>query len=205
MPVFKGFPIALTIAMGLGLTSCSDSRPRANSQTQLTDSDMERMIHERYSGSPDLAGVSVSANAAKNEATISGTVNSESLRTRAVDLAKAASPGLTVTDKIDVKPRELSRSDYTEDMARTTREKATASGDKIGKSLEDAWIHTKLTAKLMSDSDTPARKINVDVTDNTVTLRGAVKTAVAKSEAERIAKETEGVKKVVNRLQVREN
>ncbi|HEX3086107.1 MAG TPA: BON domain-containing protein, partial [Pyrinomonadaceae bacterium] len=87
---------------------------------------------------------------------------------------------------------------YTEEQAREEREKAKASKETIGQSLEDAWIHTKVVAKLISDSQTPERKINVDVVDGAVTLRGQVDTAEGKSEAERLAKETDGVKSVRN-------
>ena len=91
---------------------------------------------------------------------------------------------------------------YSEEQAREEREKARANKETIGQSLEDAWIHTKIVAKLIGDADTPERKINVDVVDGAVTLRGTVDTAEAKSEAERIAKETDGVKKVTNQLKV---
>jgi osmotically-inducible protein OsmY len=124
------------------------------------------------------------------------------MRLRAVELAKAGNPTLEITDKIDVKPREVSRSEYTEDMAREARERAKTAGDKIGTSLNDAWIHTKITSKLIGDKDTPARKINIDVVDGIVTLRGEVNSAVAKSEADRVAKDTEGVRRVRNLLRV---
>ena len=91
---------------------------------------------------------------------------------------------------------------YSEEQARAEREKAKANKETIGQSLEDAWTHTKIVAKLIGDADTPERKINVDVVDGAVTLRGTVDTAEAKSEAERIAKETDGVKKVTNQLKV---
>ena len=91
---------------------------------------------------------------------------------------------------------------YTEEQARNEREKAKANKETIGQSLEDAWVHTKVVAKLITDADTPERKINVDVVDGTVTLRGTVDTAEGKTEAERLAKETDGVKKVVNQLKV---
>jgi osmotically-inducible protein OsmY len=42
----------------------------------------------------------------------------------------------------------------------------------------------------------------VDVDRNVVTLRGTVETAMEKAEAERIAKETEGVTRVNNQLKV---
>jgi osmotically-inducible protein OsmY len=91
---------------------------------------------------------------------------------------------------------------YTEEQAKEERARAKANKDTIGQSLDDAWIHTKIVAKLIGDAQTPERKINVDVVNGDVTLRGTVDTAEAKSEAERIAKETDGVKKVVNQLKV---
>ncbi len=121
---------------------------------------------------------------------------------RAVSLAKEAHPGVILTDRIVVKPAELTRADYTEEKAREARDAAKSAGEKIGSSLDDAWIHTKIVSKLIGNSTTPERKINVDVVDNVVTLRGAVETAEQKTEAERVAKDTEGVKRVVNRLRV---
>ena len=91
---------------------------------------------------------------------------------------------------------------YTEEQGRQERERAKANHEAIGQSLDDAWIHTKLVAKLIGDSKTPERNINVAVVDGTVTLRGQVDTADAKAEAERDAKDTDGVKKVVNELKV---
>ena len=91
---------------------------------------------------------------------------------------------------------------YSEEQAREERERAKANKETIGQSLEDAWVHTKVVAKLIGNSQTPERNINVDVVDGAVTLRGQVDTAQAKSEAERVAKETDGVKSVVNQLKV---
>ena len=91
---------------------------------------------------------------------------------------------------------------YTEEQAREERERAKANKETIGESLEDAWVHTKLVAKLIGDSQTPERKINVDVVEGAVTLRGQVDTAEGKAEAERLAKETDGVKSVKNELKV---
>ena len=91
---------------------------------------------------------------------------------------------------------------YSEEQAREERARAKENKETIGDTLDDAWIHTKIVAKLIGDTQTPERKINVDVVNNEVTLRGTVDTAEAKAEAERIAKETDGVKKVVNQLKV---
>ena len=91
---------------------------------------------------------------------------------------------------------------YTEEQARAERERAKSNKETVGQSLDDAWIHTKIVAKLIGDAQTPERKINVDVVEGAVTLRGEIDTAEAKAEAERVAKETDGVKKVTNQLKV---
>jgi len=170
----------------------------------MTDSELENNIKAKLNADPQLkaADLGVSANADKKEVTLSGTVGSQALRTKAVDLAKSAHAGLIITDKIDVKPRELSRAEYTEEYAREERTKAKDYGEKIGDTLDDAWIHSKIVAKLITDLKTPERKINVDVVNNVVTLRGTVDTAEQKAEAGRIAKETDGVKSVNNQLKV---
>jgi osmotically-inducible protein OsmY len=91
---------------------------------------------------------------------------------------------------------------YTEEQAREARARAKENKETIGDTLEDAWIHTKIVAKLIANSKTPERKINVDVVNNAVTLRGTVDTAEEKAAAEQTAKETEGVTKVTNQLKV---
>jgi osmotically-inducible protein OsmY len=199
-------PIILISLGFLMLAGCSQtgSTTSASAPSAISDSDMQNAIQARLNSDPDLsaAKLDVDAHAKDNKVTLKGTVATESMRLRAVELAKAGNPNLEITDKIDVKPREVSRSEYTEDMAREARERAKASGDKIGTSVNDAWIHTKITTKLIGDKDTPARKINIDVVDGIVTLRGEVGSVTAKDDADRIAKDTEGVRRVRNLLKV---
>jgi hyperosmotically inducible protein len=204
--IFAGF---LLIALALGMTACdtdngAGSRATSTPQPKMSDSDLKTAIKTRLDSDAQLkaADIGVSADADENKATLSGTVESQALRTRALELARAAHPNLIITDKIDVKPREIERKDYTEENAREARERAKAGGETIGSSLDDAWIHTKLVAKLIGNSTTPERKINVDVVNNVVTLRGTVNSSEQKAEAERVAKATEGVKSVKNMLKV---
>ena len=194
--------ILLPIASIVGVLLLHGCSTNATNSAAPGNSEMEQSIKTQLSSDPQLQGIGVDAKADKNEVTLSGTVPTEDLRTKAVDLAKTGRPNLVVTDKIDVQPSQIARSEYTEDMARAAREKAKEFGDKIGNSLDDAWIHTKIKAKLIDNPDTPARKINIDVIDQVVTLHGRVETIAAKDEAERTAKQTEGVKRVNNRLKV---
>ena len=61
-----------------------------------------------------------------------------------------------------------------------------------------ASVKTKLVAEKASN----LTKINVDVTNGTVYLTGNVDSAEQKSRAERIAQEVNGVRSVVNNLEV---
>jgi len=197
----------IVMAFGLILMACAPSEPidgTSKSTTKMTDSELEGKIKAKFDSDAQLkaAGLSISADADRNQATLSGEVRTQAMRMKAINLAKEASPGIVLTDKINVKPGELSRAEYTEERARAEREKASGSGEKVGESLDDAWIHMKIVARLIGNSETPERRINVDVVNNVVTLRGSVDTAEQRAEAERVAKTTEGVTRVVNQLKV---
>jgi BON domain len=90
-------------------TDSPGSMPRAESPTgsaKRSDSDLENAVKAKLSSDEQLrtANLKVDANADKNEVTISGTVKSQAERSKAIDLAKSAQSGVTVNDKIDVKP-----------------------------------------------------------------------------------------------------
>lgn len=119
--------IAASLMLGIGLSACDRDRPRDTTTapapppvatapatpttppatgTVMSNSEMENAIKAKLQSDEQLraANLSVNADADKREVTISGTVRSQELRNRAVDLAKNAQPGVTITDKIDVKP-----------------------------------------------------------------------------------------------------
>jgi hyperosmotically inducible periplasmic protein len=205
----KQLLVVILMALVSLQVSCTRNEPSTTEAARepaarMMDSDLEQRIQSKFNADAQLnaARLSVDADVDNNRVTLSGDVESEAMRTRATEMAQAAQPGVVIENKIDVKPRELSRSEYTEEHARTERERARTSKDNVGSSIDDAWIHAKVVTKLIGDSDTPERTINVDVNNNRVTLRGTVETAAQKAEAERIARETEGVKGVVNQLRI---
>src|SRR5215470_15679159 len=68
------------------------------------------------------------------------------------------------------------------------------------RSASDTTITTAVKNRLAADPTTSAAKINVDTSNGVVTLSGKVPTAAEKSEAERIARNTQGVTQVVNNI-----
>lgn len=196
---------ALWIASMLLVTSCSRDEVSKIEATGKDNSNLEHAIRTRLASDAQVqdAALTITANAEKSEVVLSGSVPSEESRGRAVELTKNVQPGLVVIDQIEVRPAEAARGEYTEIMAKRAREKALLLGDHIGSSLDDAWIYTKVVTKLAAQQGTPATKINVDVTDSVVTLRGQVDSEARKMEAEHVVEETSGVKRVNNLLLVR--
>ena len=135
---------------------------------------------------------------------LKGLAYTERQRTRAVELARSARPDIAVQDKIDVKPYEIPRDLFDDNMMADVKADATKMGDTIGDSLDDGWVHMKVVGKLIADSKTPERTINVDVANNVVTLRGAVASPEIRAQAESVAKSVDGVKDVKNRLVVKQ-
>jgi hyperosmotically inducible protein len=193
------------LAVVMGLAACDTTPREPAAAPRMTNEELDRSVTAKINSDPTLVtyALDVDADADDNAVTISGTVPTQSLRTRAVDAAKAVDPTLAITDRIDVKPESVDRKDYNEDMAREARERASTSGESIGDSLDDAWIHTKIRSQLLAEGVFPGSSLNVDVTNNVATLRGTVATAADKTKAGEIARTTEGVKSVRNQLVVK--
>jgi hypothetical protein len=95
----------------------------------------------------------------------------------------------------------ITRADYDRDKDRYAQE-AKQAGRTIGSGVNDGWIWTKTRAALATTNDLRDSTINVDVSNNVVTLSGTVGTAAQKTQAETVAKNIEDVKSVTNNLKV---
>lgn len=70
--------------------------------------------------------------------------------------------------------------------------------------ISDASITASVKTKMIGDSDVKARNIDVNTEEGIVYLMGRVSTKAEKAEAERLARSCDGVRDVVNHLQVGE-
>jgi osmotically-inducible protein OsmY len=110
----KLWMIPLLLVVGIGYAGCERSKEPgtksesvgAKTESKMSDSDLEKAVRAKIESDPQLkqANINVDANADKKEVTLSGTVPSQDMRAKAIELAKAAEPGVTINDKIDVKP-----------------------------------------------------------------------------------------------------
>ena len=107
-PVAPGLLVLAVVGIAATLIGCSStgSNPAQTSpaQAQTNNAALEEKIKTNLNSDEQLkaSNLSVAANADRNEVTLTGTVESEAAKTKAVESAKSAQAGLTVTSKIDV-------------------------------------------------------------------------------------------------------
>jgi BON domain len=82
-------------------------------------------------------------------------------------------------------------------------EKTAVAADRIKDSVGEASLTGKIKAKMALDDTIKARGIDVTTEDSTVTLSGTVRSQAEHDRALALARETEGVSRVIDRLDVR--
>ena len=82
-------------------------------------------------------------------------------------------------------------------------EKAAVAGRKMEDAVSEAALTTKIKAKMALDDSVKARAIDVTTNGSTVTLSGTVGSNAERERAVTLARETAGVTRVIDTLQVR--
>ncbi len=94
---------------------------------------------------------------------------------------------------------KVSRADYERDRTKYEMQKGNSV---IGQGANDSWIWFKTKSALATGKDLRGSMIDVDVSDDVITLRGTVATAAQKKAAETAARRIEGQKGVKNELKI---
>lgn len=168
--------LAPTIGALLLTIGCSSTQTVGR---EIDDATITTKVEAKMTEDPNVSAFNVDADTNNGVVRLSGTVKTEQARAEAEKLARNTEGVKRVIN--DIKIGE------TRDM---------------GERVSDTEITTKVKAKITGDGDLNPFNINVDSKDGVVTLRGTVKTSQAKQEAERIARETKGVRSVQNMLKV---
>ena len=82
-------------------------------------------------------------------------------------------------------------------------EKIAVGANAAEKALQSGALTAKIKSKLALDDQVEAMRIDVDTSGDVVTLSGSVRSEAERERAVRLARETEGVRQVVDRLVVR--
>jgi osmotically-inducible protein OsmY len=111
--------------------------------------------------------------------------NGQAIREKAADLAA------------ETAKREAS------EIAGKAADKASDAAGKLGDTVSDSALTAKIKSKMALDDHVKARGINVDTSDGVATLTGVVASADERKRAVQLARDTEGITRVVDKLEVR--
>ena len=82
-------------------------------------------------------------------------------------------------------------------------EKAAVAAKKVGDSMEEAALTTKIKAKMALDDSVKARAVDVTTEGTVVTVSGTVRSVTERDRVIALARETSGVTRVVDHLEIR--
>lgn len=151
-------------------------------------------VQSKYFLDDEVKGRDIDVTTSNGVVTLTGRVDNEAERRQALALARNTEGVKNVVDRLEIGAGET-------DTARGPAGKDRI--DPVGDlSRPDAWITMKIQSKYFLDSEVKGHEINVDTVKGVVTLKGSVASAAQKSQAEQLAKDTDGVTRVVNQLTV---
>ena len=127
-----------------------------------------------------------------------------------VAFSQASSPTTALgAQKQEVKEAAEKTKEGAEKVGSKTVEGAKKVGSKTkeavsttGEVITDAWITSRVKTGFLGEDLLKDSRINVDTNDHVVTLKGTVLSAAGRTRATAIAKDVEGVHRVVNRLTI---
>jgi hyperosmotically inducible protein len=138
--------------------------------------------------------------------TLRGTVDRAAAKEQAVAIARRTDGVRNVVDQITVSSQAAATTgdltDTAKEAARDARDKAGDAASKTGAVLTDAAVTTAVKSKFLADTAISGLKIDVDTTDGVVTLKGTVASKAEADRAVSVARNTDGVKRVINNLRV---
>jgi hyperosmotically inducible protein len=139
-------------------------------------------VGRRLTADPDVKRYQIDVDTLDGVVTLRGKVDSETMKTSAETIARG-------TDGVRNVVNELMVEDLT-------------AGERREENNADLNIKTAVGRALTGDDDVRRVNVDVDVTEGVVTLSGVVHNDAEKAEAERLAREVDGVTDVVNDLKV---
>lgn len=205
--MFRGSLRALvgTAALAFVTVACSQSDPGITTA-----------VKSKLAADDTVKAYRIDVDTKDRVVTLSGQVDTAAAKARAVELARGVDgvrdvvdnttivAGLTPPGGLDDKAAATTGEVAREADAKTdaAQKKASDTADNIGDATKDAALTAAVKSKFLADTKVSGLKIDVDTRNGVITLTGTVPTAAEKSRAGLVAKETDGVKSVVNNLKI---
>ncbi len=157
------------------LAACSSTEPAG---MQIDDATITTKVKAKLVADPEVNPFEIDVDTQQGVVRLSGVVDEPGQASEAAKLARDTAGVRSVVNDIQVGSKSL------------------------GESIDDSVIVTRVKAKITADVDINPFDIDVDSEKGVVTLSGRVDTEAQKDKAERLAADTPGVHRVVNRIRV---
>jgi len=192
-----------------------------------TDAGITTAVKSKMAADDTVKASEINVDTHEHVVTLNGTVGSQAEKERAVMIARNTNGVTSVVDDLRVgavgtsgavdRDRDADHDrDYSESAEQTARDakektettahdakvKSENAAEKTGDVVTDAAITSAVKTKFLAESGVPGTSINVDTNNHVVTLTGTVKSKAEAAKAVAIARDTKGVKRVVNHLKV---
>ena len=168
-----------------------------------TDTGITTAVNARLAADDEVSTYDIDVETADGVVTLIGEVEDPRARERAMELARNTDGVRDVVDRLGVSSgaTPTSGSDASVPAAEGQREPDDRN-EGAGDLTANAVLTSKVKTRLLADTTISGLTIDVDTRDGIVTLTGTVSSEIQKTRALRIARETEGVKSVVDELKV---
>lgn len=148
-----------------------------------TDTGITTAVKSNFIADETVKSAQIEVATKNGVVTLTGNVDNENAKNRAIQIAKATTGVVSVVDMISA--REASGGGDAPDPSRT-----------VGEVVTDAGITMSVKTQLLDDPLVKGLKIDVDTRDAVVFLTGSVGTDAEKEKAIQLAKDTKGVRDV---------
>jgi len=193
------FKKSLAAVAALGCLSVAPSaviaaytQTAAIAPTQVPDDTLKDRVNYRLETSSLVRKYDVHVKVDKAVVTLTGDVATAAQKAEAEKLAHVQGVA-KVDNQIKVDP----------DEDKTVADRIKSGMSKTGEAITDTWITTKVHWFFLGEDLLKGSDINVDTKDHVVTLKGTVKTSAGRARAVELAKDTDGVSKVVDQLTIK--
>lgn len=221
----KNFKLLLVASAILSLSSVNvmaaeTSQNKPTIGQRIDDAKIVTVVKADLVKDKELSAMRINVDSTQGKVVLRGTAPNSTAKERAESIAKSVNGvvsvdnNLTVGENITATSKEYDNAKNTtatayknskDTVANTAHEvnhDVKNAANKAGKKLDDAGINTSINTKLAADNELSALKINVDVKNGKVWLKGEAPTMNAKNRATEIAKNVDGVTSVQNQLKV---
>ncbi len=151
-------------------------------------------VQAKYFLDGDVKGRNINVETHDATVTLTGTVGSEAERRQAASLARNTDGVRNVKDQLSVQTN----------AAAPDRDEPIRPARSLDRAAADTRITTAIQSKYFLDDQLKGHRIDVETRQGVVTLTGHVTSTRLKEQAERIARDTEAVSNVENRISVSE-